>query len=184
MTIVFHFLLNKQKMGKSTFQYFKIITYKQSIVHYLIICVLGAGKQKSHFCIASKLKSMINISYKNLRSFYANEYCSFLVSFFINFSVQPVTNCKRYTCIGFSQTACKQLSHHYCIHPKIFQCLYLLHLSQMDAGIMHSNCMQVFDAETLYAGIGCSIVACIQIASSACNYCIKITTNINEDICS
>ena len=36
--------------------------------------------------------------------------------------------------------------------------------------------MQVLDAETLFADIGCSIVAWIQNVSSAFNYCIKVTT--------
>ena len=47
----------------------------------------------------------------------------------------------------------------------------------MDAGIVHAKCIQVFDAETLFAGIGCSTVASIQSVSSACNYFIKVTMN-------
>ena len=42
---------------------------------------------------------------------------------------------------------------------------------------MQPYCMKILDAEAWFAGIGCSIVACIQSVSSACNYCIEVTTN-------
>ena len=68
------------------------------------------------------------------------------------------------------QILCKYWMHHHCLHTKNSSGCNNYITSLIDAGLYASKLNSSIGCRQLVAGIGCSIMPCIESISSSCNY--------------